>query len=683
MSQDHAVSNVLAELSSSHDLSPAQLQEVGVFLLRLHENSGFVVSEADLIQQTIDEIQRAFHPLAFFLAYSVPGDSSRFLCRGKTKLDPTGETDMIRFLDGLLKSGIEFISIDLLESLPLLKGVSKVLAKSPSSSKDLHVLLLLFGASTSPDIAGCLLPVVERWFRTRLENVRSLDAVHVQTENLAGLHRSARGMVRLRLNLEDLLASISEEARRLLQADAVAVLIATDETKSAFDIRSQSGFTGQIPLSDSLFARIFDDYGLNGQKAVSYRVGHGEMFVMAPLIRRGESNGTLLFYSKDPEYSANEDRLCLAEIFGDWISIAIENAVMFQRVAQGQKEWENAFDSIAAPIYIIDNDYRLKKINKSLADLAMKSIKMPVDPHCYRYLFNQNNICPWCPVPKDLQRREAVTVEAPIFPGGLWQIQSFPYIDQSEERIGSIHVLQDVSLIKRMQEQLIESEKYASAGKLISGVAHEVRNPLFGISATVRALANELGAQQDIKPFLDIVTSETARLNRLMEDLLNYSRPVRIDKDPSDMAGIVKEVLEEFQHTSASQDVQFNFNSDEKIPSMNVDRNKIKQVLFNLIENSSQHLREACRIDIFLQFLSLSDPPEIHLVVKDNGKGISTEHLPRVFDPFFTTRPKGTGLGLSIVRKVIHDHGGRISIESHLGIGTTFRISLPVTPVRR
>jgi signal transduction histidine kinase len=677
MRQDRTISK-LSELSLLRDLTPDQLQEIGIFLLRLHEDSDSVHSEKELIQNTIDQIQRAFHPAAFFLAYSLQGDSSRFVCQGLSRLDSTGEIDLSRFIQGLLKSGLDFISIELLESFPFLKGISKILVKSPAISKE-KVLLLLLGASTSTEVAARLLQVTERWFRAHLEHLRSRTALRLQAENLAGVHRSARGMVRRLLSLEPLLQNISEEAKRVMRADAAAVLISTDETNSAYTIRAQSGFRGgQIPLSPSLFARVFDDFGLNGQKAVSYRVGQGEIFVMAPLLRRGEASGTLLFYSKDPDYSPGEDRLHLAEIYGDWISMAIENAVMFQRVAQGQKEWENAFDSIAAPIYIIDNNYRLKKINKSLADLAVKSIKLPVDPNCYRYLFNQNAVCPWCPVPKDLQTRESITVQAPIFPGGLWQIQSFPHIDQNEERIGSINVLQDISLIKRMQEQLIESEKYASAGKLISGVAHEVRNPLFGISATVRALANELGDQQDIKPFLDVVTSETARLNRLMEDLLNYSRPVRIDQDPSDIADIVREVMDEFEHTVNGESVEINLLTAETVPSINVDRNKMKQVLFNLIENSNQHVRDKCRIDIMLQYLSLSDPPEIHLIVKDNGIGINLENLHRVFDPFFTTRQKGTGLGLSIVRKVIHDHGGRISVESHLNVGTTFRISLPV-----
>jgi signal transduction histidine kinase len=229
-----------------------------------------------------------------------------------------------------------------------------------------------------------------------------------------------------------------------------------------------------------------------------------------------------------------------------------------------------------------------------------------------------------------------------------------------------------------MQEQLIETEKLASAGKLISGVAHEVRNPLFGISATVRALANELKGKQDIQSYVDIIMSETTRLNRLMEDLLNYTRPVKIDKNPSDLMDLVNEVMAQFQNLPEAQTAEFQVMMGDRIPPMNMDRNKMKQVLFNLFENGIQHAREEPRVEIFLQYLSLANPPEIHLVIKDNGLGISRENLTKVFDPFFTTRKKGTGLGLSIVRKVIHDHGGRISVESHQGIGTTFRITLPL-----
>ncbi|HEY4491495.1 MAG TPA: ATP-binding protein, partial [Acidobacteriota bacterium] len=398
-----------------------------------------------------------------------------------------------------------------------------------------------------------------------------------------------------------------------------------------------------------------------------------------PLFQRGEPTGILLLWRSNPHYALSEAQLSIAEIYGYWLSIAIESFAMFEKVSLSQDEWENTFDSIADPIYIIDQFYRLKKINKSLAALTMKSIKLPPNRDCYRYLFNQSSICPWCPVPKSLETGQPETVEAALFSGGPWQIQSFRLEDKSEKRIGSIHVLRDMTLLKRMQEQLIESEKLASIGKLISGVAHEVRNPLFGISATVRALANELEGKQEIKPFVDIIMSETGRLNRLMEDLLNYSRPAQIDKNPSDLAEIIHEVMQHFKLVSGAQDVEIRFQETEKVPPINVDRNGIKQVLLNLFENGIQHRKGSLHVDVFLEFISLAAPPEIHLVVKDNGAGIGADVLPRVFDPFFTTRSKGTGLGLSIVRKVIHDHGGRISVESYLGVGTTFRITLPVT----
>jgi signal transduction histidine kinase len=400
--------------------------------------------------------------------------------------------------------------------------------------------------------------------------------------------------------------------------------------------------------------------------------------VLIPLPQRGTPNALLVLRGKPPEFIFDAGRLQIARIFGDLVSIAIENAEMFERVSVSQREWENTFDSIADPIYIVDNDYRLRKMNKSLASYAMKSIKLPEGQHCYSYIYHRNTICPWCPVPKGMQTGQQVTVEAPAFADGIWQIQSFPYTDKSGIRAGSINVLRDITPLKRMQEQLIESEKMASTGKLISGVAHEVRNPLFGISTTARALQNELENKEEIKPFLDIITSETGRLNRLMEDLLNYARPVKIDKNASDMIQIVQEVIDHYKKSPQHKDVIINLFCSEVIPAINVDRNKINQVLVNLFENGIQHALGQPRIDVFLQYLSLSDPPEIHIVIKDNGAGISPEAMQRIFDPFFTTRQRGTGLGLSIVRKVIHDHGGRIAVESHTGVGTTFRISLPV-----
>lgn len=544
-----------------------------------------------------------------------------------------------------------------------------------------HLILLALGVKKE-EVARQRMQQMEEDLRVRIENLRLSNAATRKNSILGELLASVSGVNRHLSNVSDLMQTITDEARRLLRTKTAAIYLPLDEQYAAFALKASSGASpGDIAFLSKLFLHAIREYEISRRKFQLEKGPAGENLLLVPLAQRGSPEGILMLSSEDPPFFNTEEGLQIAELFGDWVSIAMENAEMFERVSKSQQEWENTFDSIFDPIYIIDPEYRLMKINKSLASYAMLPIKLPANQYCYRYLFHRDSICPWCPVPRSLRTGQAVVVEAPVFADGIWQIQSYPFTDKSDVRTGSINVLRDVTLLKRIQEQLIESEKMASTGKLISGVAHEVRNPLFGISTTVRALANELGNKEELKPFLDIVTSETTRLNRLMEELLNYSRPVKIDKNPSEISEIIREVIGRYQNVPEGKEVSIQLFGAENIPPINVDRNKIHQVILNLVENGIQHSGDQPRIDIFLEYLSLSYPPEIHIVVKDYGSGIGPDILTRIFDPFFTTRSRGTGLGLSIVRKVVHDHGGRIAVESHPGVGTTIRIVLPVQAI--
>ncbi len=657
--------------------SRALSKQAGHFFIQFVSTTFQLKSENDFVHASLDLLLERLGDCCLLLAIPDPVNPANYRIESRSRLESQTESALQSLLSNLIPTGIDSISKQLFQSLPVSASYSVSLVRS-ASDEQLRIMIVFLGKDSG--FADLILDLVEPLIRVRLQAFRSESKAARSRMFLGGLHRGSSEIVKLVFKTQQLLATLLEISRELLQIDGAAILFPTDDKRSSFINRAQSGFSdAPIPVSDPMMIKAFDDFDLNGPRPIVY-LRDSKTYLLVPLVQRNLLNGVLLLYSAQPGYHLSEESGLVAEIIGYWVSLANENATIFQRFASSQTEWENTFDSIADPIYIIDGEYRLKKINKSLATYAMKSIKLPLDPNCYRYLFNQSSVCPWCPVPESLKKGAPVTVETPLFTGGQWQVQSFPYTDKSEERIGSINVLRDITVLKRMQEQLIETEKLASAGKLISGVAHEVRNPLFGISATVRALANELKDKQDIQPFLDIITSETSRLNRLMEDLLNYTRPVKIDRNASDLVDLVNEVIEYFQHLPEGRNARFNVISADWIPAMNIDSNKIKQVLFNLFENGIQHSKEEPRVDVFLQYLSLSEPPEIHLVVKDNGSGINEENLTRVFDPFFTTRQKGTGLGLSIVRKVIHDHGGRISVESHPGIGTTFRITLPLTP---
>src|SRR5262249_28860875 len=156
-----------------------------------------------------------------------------------------------------------------------------------------------------------------------------------------------------------------------------------------------------------------EEFELMHRKRIVYRGEVPQAYLLLPILEKGEVYAVLLFENTRQDYRFSEDRLQIAEILADGVSIAWESALMLERISSSQQEWESTFDSISDPIYIVDADYRLRKINRSLASYAMISIKLPRERNCFRHLFHRNTICPWCPVPKSLQSGASITVEAP------------------------------------------------------------------------------------------------------------------------------------------------------------------------------------------------------------------------------------------------------------------------------
>lgn len=207
-------------------------------------------------------------------------------------------------------------------------------------------------------------------------------------------------------------------------------------------------------------------------------------------------------------------------------------------------------------------------------------------------------------------------------------------------------------------------------------MAHEVRNPLFGITTTLSALARELEDRTTVQPFIDVVMTEVTRLNYLMEQLLEHSRPVRLDPDVSALRIVIEEVAEEFRAAATEKGVGLMVDyQDPEGPR--VDRRKMHGVFTNLFENALQHTGRGGQIRL-LSKRPGSVSAEVQIEVSDTGAGIALENRHKVLEPFFTTRPNGVGLGLAIVRKTIHDHGGTIGLRPNGESGTTFVIKLPL-----
>jgi signal transduction histidine kinase/HAMP domain-containing protein len=235
---------------------------------------------------------------------------------------------------------------------------------------------------------------------------------------------------------------------------------------------------------------------------------------------------------------------------------------------------------------------------------------------------------------------------------------------------------------RRLAQSLIVSERLAAVGELIAGVAHEVRNPLCGITTTLSALARKLEDREATRPFLDVINTEVGRLNHLMEQLLEHSSPVRIDAEVADIRDVIHEAMAEFKAQAEAKNITLVCDCASATTWLRLDRRKMHGVFTNLLGNAIQHTEADGLVRVTV---SESDGAgngdearRLRVEVCDTGAGIAPGNIGRVFEPFFTTRARGTGLGLAITRKTVHDHGGEIAVKSEPGKGTSFTITLPL-----
>jgi signal transduction histidine kinase len=212
-------------------------------------------------------------------------------------------------------------------------------------------------------------------------------------------------------------------------------------------------------------------------------------------------------------------------------------------------------------------------------------------------------------------------------------------------------------------------------GKLASAVAHEVRNPLNAISMIAQRLGREFSPSQgeeDYRGLVGTVRSESARINRIIEEFLRFARPPKLNRQPVEMDELLSETVSLIRAQAMERGIEI----DEVYSNLgvwNIDREQTKQVLLNLLLNGIEAMPGGGSLSI----KSYVVEGRLCVEISDTGEGILEEDLPRIFDLYFTTKDAGTGLGLSIVQRVIAEHGGWIDVDSNPGKGTTFRICLP------
>ncbi len=248
------------------------------------------------------------------------------------------------------------------------------------------------------------------------------------------------------------------------------------------------------------------------------------------------------------------------------------------------------------------------------------------------------------------------------------------FVEEQGERIGTLVTLRDARTRARLEEQIDISAKLAALGRLTSGVAHEVRNPLNAMVLQLEILKAKLSRQGDrVAPQLEILSDEIRRLDRVVKTFLDFTRPVELHPTDIEIDSLIRDVFTLAEPHARQNNVRLVFECNGALPTVRVDRDLMKQALLNLVLNGCQAMPSGGELKV----KPYATPHGLELEIADQGVGILPEARQRIFSLYYTTKPGGTGVGLAMASRIIQLHNGSIDFSSEVNRGTTFRVSLP------
>jgi PAS domain S-box-containing protein len=243
--------------------------------------------------------------------------------------------------------------------------------------------------------------------------------------------------------------------------------------------------------------------------------------------------------------------------------------------------------------------------------------------------------------------------------------------------VGVMGIIRDITEIERLERRLKDEERLASLGRLATGIAHEIRNPLSSVKMNLSILKKRLSPKGvDVEHF-DIAQEEVFHLEKIVSELLDYAKPITLDRKMLDLTQVIGVAIATVEAESKKRGIAIKADYGPEAPMALLDKTKITQALINILLNAVQSSPDKSTITVTAELVKFPSSDRARVVIRDQGYGVPAENIKYIFDPFFTTRKNGTGLGLSIVRNIVDNHEGSITIESEPGKGATVIMELP------
>ncbi len=395
------------------------------------------------------------------------------------------------------------------------------------------------------------------------------------------------------------------------------------------------------------------------------------------------------------DFLSSEDMEVLGSLAG-YIGIAIQNAQLYRRLEQKIGEFErlkefheNIVESIHIGVFAVDLEDRIESWNAQMEAMYARSRDEALGQELAA-IFPAEFMAHFDSVREEQGTHTFYKVRLTL-PTGETRVANIaiaPLLTRDFAVVGRIVLVDDITDRMELEAQLTQAEKLSSIGLLAAGVAHEVNTPLAVISSYTQMLAKQMRPmmEQDarIGPVLEKITQQTFRASEIVNGLLNFSRTGGSEFGSVDVNRLLHDTLTLVEHQFKAARIRVETELDAELPRIHGNEGKLQQVVLNLLLNARDAMHGTA--DAWIRIATRQAEGRVTVTIEDHGGGIEPEHLHRIFDPFFTTKAdpakgqhKGTGLGLAVSYGIMQEHGGKMQVESEVGVGTTFRLEFPAS----
>jgi two-component system NtrC family sensor kinase len=401
------------------------------------------------------------------------------------------------------------------------------------------------------------------------------------------------------------------------------------------------------------------------------QVDGGGSWLLAPFVARGRVTGAMAIGGEPGRFGPSALRLL--EGLVSQASIALESARLVDLHDDGRRSWQEVVDAISPALCIVDRGGRIRRANRAFADL----VNAPPASLIGR---------PWQAFSPpewsgELQRaleQQGAGREVDLRTGErTYAVTAVPIT--STDRSALVLLFDDQTERRRLQDQLIQSEKLSAIGQLIAGIAHDLNNPLASVVGFADFLKEVPNVPPALREPLTVIQEEAERASNIVKNLLGFARKQEHQRRPTALRPLLDATFVLLRNQLMAHRVEARIEIEPDLPAPDIDPNQIQQVFVNLINNAAQAIASTGRPGrVVVRARRWLDGVAIDVV--DNGPGMSEALAAQVFEPFFTTKPEGegTGLGLSISQGILREHGGRIMLFTEEGRGSSFTVQLPL-----